>query len=284
MRFSSNGGASWAAQSLGTSNYCEDVFMLNSREGWAAGGYGGSNGFVRHTTDGGAAWLTQSPAGTDHINRVFFLNSRLGWVGAYGGLGQGTTDGGATWGILGSVPRFYFEDLLFTDSLTGWAAAGNASSGGDDGRGFVYKTTNGGISWTQEYRAPWPLGSVSALGMQPGGTLWACGNHNGLLKSAGAQWVEENPSPTVSRPALAATPNPFSGRCEIRLTAPAAGSGRLVISDVAGRAVRELSVRGQRAVWDGTDRDGRPLPGGVYFCRLTMAGSRAQVKLCLNRD
>ena len=284
MRFSSNGGASWTAQSLGTSNYCEDVFMLNSREGWAAGGYGGSSGFVRHTTDGGASWFTQNPATTDHVNRVFFLNDRLGWLGAYGGLVQGTTDGGATWGILGSVPHFYFEDLLFTDSLTGWAAAGNASGGGDDGRGFIYKTTNGGISWTQEYGAPWPKGWVKALGMQPGGTLWACGNHNTLLASAGAQWVEEKPATDARGLSLNVLPNPFSGRCEIRLTASAPGRGRLAISDVSGRLVKTLDVGGQSAVWDGTDRNGRSLPGGVYFCRLTTAGSRVQVKLCLNRD
>jgi photosystem II stability/assembly factor-like uncharacterized protein len=284
MRFSSNGGASWSAQNINTTSYCEDVFLLDSKEGWAAGGYGGGSGFIRHTTDGGQNWETQTPAQADHFNRSFFLDNQRGWIGAYGGLVHGTTDGGITWQILGSVPHFYFEDILFIDSLTGWAAAGNAASNqpDEDGRGFVYKSTNGGITWTQEYGASLPRGFVQDLKMQPGGTLWACGSHAGLLKSAGAQWVEEQLPPEPSRPMLTVTPNPFRERCLIRLAKAPAPGARLAIRDVSGRLVSSFSsllTSHSSLAWDGRDDLGQPVRAGVYFCALEGTTAPVRVKL-----
>ena len=48
----------------------------------------------------------------------------------------------------------------------------------------------------------------------------------------------------------------------------------MVVYDVSGRAVRTLVNGPQTAgmhevIWDGTRDDGRVLPSGIYWCRLS---------------
>jgi len=70
-------------------------------------------------------------------------------------------------------------------------------------------------------------------------------------------------------------PNPFADHTRIDLAAlgPRAPSS-LEIVDAAGRRVFEAAIdasardRGY-VEWDGRDANGRALPGGVYFYRLT---------------
>jgi hypothetical protein len=69
-------------------------------------------------------------------------------------------------------------------------------------------------------------------------------------------------------------PNPVQQTARLRYDVPASGGEvRLEIFDVAGRTVRRLvdgtAIPGeQSAVWDGRDHAGRPVPAGVYLCRM----------------
>lgn len=278
LRFTSNGGASWSAQSPGVSQYLSGVSMVTSREGWIYGGYGGASGFIRHTTDGGQTWNAQTPSPANHFTCGFFLDNMHGWLGTYNNNIHATTDGGATWQVLGQVTHDYHQDLLFTSATTGWIAAGN-STGGGDGRGFVYKTTNGGIGWTQEFVSPWPSGVMNDLALKPDGSKWACGMNATVVRNMESGVTVERPLPDVAAASLTATPNPFYERCLISLAAPQRAGVRLVVRDACGRTVRELAVSGRTATWDGTDAAGRPATPGVYFCRLAGAGLRTEVKL-----
>ncbi len=70
------------------------------------------------------------------------------------------------------------------------------------------------------------------------------------------------PSPATR---LLANPNPFT--TEVRLQVPP-GTRLLRVLNSAGRFIRDIPTRfGQTATWDGTDRNGSPVPPGVYFCR-----------------
>jgi len=73
-------------------------------------------------------------------------------------------------------------------------------------------------------------------------------------------------------------PSPFQDRLVVQLGArrPADASVRLL--DRAGRVVRRLDapVEGQcQVVWDGTDRAGRSVGPGVYFCQVSGGGRTA---------
>ncbi len=68
-------------------------------------------------------------------------------------------------------------------------------------------------------------------------------------------------------------PNPFNPSTSIPFTLSRAGNTRIVIYDVAGRAVRELvsgvwAAGPHVAAWDGRDDAGRSLASGTYFYRL----------------
>lgn len=74
---------------------------------------------------------------------------------------------------------------------------------------------------------------------------------------------------------LAPRPNPSRGPTAFAWTLAEPADTRLVVTDVAGRTVRELA-RGPRAAglatatWDGRDARGERLPAGLYFARLTV--------------
>jgi hypothetical protein len=85
-------------------------------------------------------------------------------------------------------------------------------------------------------------------------------------------------------PALAVYPNPFSTDINISYDLPGVDEVNVGIYDTAGRQVQVLAdsapSRG-KILWDGMDADGRKLPGGVYFCRLKVAGITLSKKIIL---
>jgi hypothetical protein len=72
-------------------------------------------------------------------------------------------------------------------------------------------------------------------------------------------------------------PNPFAPSTTIAFTLAERGAVDLSVYDVCGRLVRTLERGSMSAgtgevVWDGTDRNGRRVGAGVYFCRLRAEG------------
>lgn len=87
-----------------------------------------------------------------------------------------------------------------------------------------------------------------------------------------------------------ASPNPVlaSSGATLRFQIPTEGPVSLEIVDVAGRRVSELIhanlPAGEHAVeWNGRDDSGRPVPGGIYFQKLTTAGSAQTGKITVLR-
>jgi hypothetical protein len=83
-------------------------------------------------------------------------------------------------------------------------------------------------------------------------------------------------------------PNPFHSRTRIPFTLPRDGRVSLALFDASGRRIAtliddEFHFRGgHHASWDGRDSQGRPVPRGVYFSRLSFEGSTLSRKLILN--
>ncbi len=82
---------------------------------------------------------------------------------------------------------------------------------------------------------------------------------------------------------LRTRPNPFSSTVVLIWSAPRSPGRRLEIFDVLGRrvAIHELTSAANAGMWtwDGRDRWGRPVPSGIYLCRLTAAGRSVVTRL-----
>ncbi|MBN2465853.1 T9SS type A sorting domain-containing protein [candidate division WOR-3 bacterium] len=98
--------------------------------------------------------------------------------------------------------------------------------------------------------------------------------------------VEEEPRLPASGFALAVGPNPASAPAVVSFTS--SGPADISIYEADGRPVRSL-VSGamepgvRHATWDLADDRGRPVASGVYFCRLTAAGTTLSRKLVVQR-
>jgi hypothetical protein len=73
---------------------------------------------------------------------------------------------------------------------------------------------------------------------------------------------------------LGAWPNPFQGGTAISFSLPSEGRAHLAVYNVAGQLVRTLAdgvlPAGRQSIsWDGRNNSERPLPGGIYFYRLS---------------
>jgi hypothetical protein len=84
------------------------------------------------------------------------------------------------------------------------------------------------------------------------------------------------------------SPNPFNPVTTIRYSLPVAGEVNLVVLNTAGQRVGVLyrgykSAGDHAAVWNGRDGRGRAVSSGVYFCRMTVAGTTLVNRMLLVR-
>ena len=93
------------------------------------------------------------------------------------------------------------------------------------------------------------------------------------------------PVPTARTPFRLSpnTPNPFRTSTSLVISVPREGHADIRIIDASGRVIRRLDRRiqagPQEIRWDGMDESGRAAPSGVFFCEVTVDGSRQARKL-----
>jgi hypothetical protein len=82
-------------------------------------------------------------------------------------------------------------------------------------------------------------------------------------------------------------PNPGHGRLQLVIDDGGSGPVRADILDLQGRIVRSLgsTILGPRGRldWDGTDRDGKPAPDGLYLARIERGGAVQTARFVLLR-
>ncbi|MEO0095908.1 MAG: YCF48-related protein [candidate division WOR-3 bacterium] len=147
-----DGGATWVQQTTGTGQVFYDVDFLDNQLGFAVG----ANGTFFKTTNGGNVWTPKNANTTATLYAVKFINSQIGYIaglGSTGGVIMKSTDGGDNW-ISQTIPNNNtyraIQDLFFFNADTGYAVAGATPSYGG-AVGLVYKTTNGGQTWVENY-------------------------------------------------------------------------------------------------------------------------------------
>ena len=146
-------GNNWFEQQGGQILYLEDLYFFDDQVGLICGGGSSTGqGKILRTINGGSQWdeialSIYSP----RLLSIYFLNSNLGWTAGTNDLLYRTIDGGVSWDSIayfGGGWQNYHYGVYFIDSLNGnvcgWANFGTGNTSGP-----IYKTSDGGYSWTR---------------------------------------------------------------------------------------------------------------------------------------
>jgi photosystem II stability/assembly factor-like uncharacterized protein len=176
-------GRSWRPQESGTRRELRDVWGIDENRAVAVG----RNGAIIRTEDTGKTWVEGTigglpPGANDYypeLNGVFFRDAQVGWAvgGTVGGRGVvlRTDDGGRMWGQGADVLTGHLTDVYFPEIRNGWITSDS---------GFIYASTDGGLTWRPEYRAPAGIRAVHAIGDQ----VWAVGDGGLIVRRDSGTW------------------------------------------------------------------------------------------------
>ena len=210
---STNGGATWTAQDSGVTADLLGVSFVDAQHGWAVG-HTPATAFlipapvILATTDGGAHWAAQAAAlpAEAELYDVAFADATHGWaVGDLPGDGQdnasvivATTDGGLTW--KRQLTHYPPQVQNVTDAVLTAVACSDArhaiAVGSDDVGCEIFRTTNGGATWTglsTAARASFGYLFLSDIALSGATRAWAVGDATVLETSdGGATWRRQS--------------------------------------------------------------------------------------------
>ena len=163
-----DGGRHWTVQDSGSLNLTS-VDFISAQTGWAVGASS-----LLATTDGGAHWASlPDPC----LRSVHFVSADVGFAVADGtapalgemappsrGKALVTTDGGRTWQPLRTPAAA--QSLCFDNARLGWLGAA----------GKLYRTADGGQSWTLATAgagSPGPGAALMSVQCAGAGDVWA---------------------------------------------------------------------------------------------------------------
>jgi len=167
------------------------------------------------------------------------------------------------------------------DSVKGWMCAYNSATGGSDGKGFIYKTTNSGDSWVQEWEGSIIKSDLFDLKPQGTAALWSVGNHNTILKYELPIGIIQSSNIAKEYLLQQNYPNPFNPVTNIKFEIPESRYSVLKIFNVVGEEVASLINGRLNAGSYEVTFDGSNLPSGVYFYRLTAGEFSEEKKMVL---
>ncbi|MCW8804165.1 MAG: YCF48-related protein [Ignavibacteriaceae bacterium] len=147
----SNGGEDWETQFTNDSLNVINIFFLNEQFGWASAFsnyYEPYGTFLLRTTNGGLDWDSEYLRfGEVIVNSFYFLDSLTGFAVGSPRVFHRTTDGGSNWepvildsSVASGIPPL---NIKFYTHQYGYACGGVR-----DIVGVVWRTTDGGLSWT----------------------------------------------------------------------------------------------------------------------------------------
>ena len=110
---------------------------------------------------GQTGWLPQTSPVSTSLGKVQFMSATEGWITTDDGLILHTTNAGSNWSIQDPEPTDYVQfigtpcvAMSFISATTGWVAGTIGGLSSPSGA-VLYKTTNGGTSWTRQNLSSW---------------------------------------------------------------------------------------------------------------------------------
>lgn len=279
-----NGGMSFDS-TYTVYSYLEDVYFRDSMNGVLCG----DGSLIMKSTDGGVSWNQITiPLFNGELPDFFKLSfiSNTGWIVARGSnnpnLGRlvyKTTNLGASWDTIGRVPYPQGTEaycVFFSGLNTGW-------TGGS--YGHMYKTTNGGLNWSEQLVGG---GYKSSIYFVNDNTGWAVGADTGsgliVYTSSGGQYLSVTQIGTTIPGYFQLYqnyPNPFNNSTAIEFSVPKSDYYKLEIYDLLGRKVRTVFDQFLQPANYKTLFDADNFASGTYFYSLYSANFRVTKKFIL---
>jgi photosystem II stability/assembly factor-like uncharacterized protein len=169
----------WQKMSTNIVKDLNDVFFIDSLEGWVVG----NSGTILHTVDGGIHWEIQQEPTSNFLQGIWFSDESTGWIIGNIGTLLKTNDKGESWSAANFLITEGLNDIMFCNALNGWIV-------GD--LGIIIHTSDGGEKWQYQFAGvEQNLLSVSFSDVNNG---WIAGSYNnGWLshtQNGGIEWVD----------------------------------------------------------------------------------------------
>jgi photosystem II stability/assembly factor-like uncharacterized protein len=280
-----NGGQNWININLNSGLYLNYVDFIDLNNGFVVAS---ENQRLLVTSNSGINWqVKNSPAFT----KVQFLNSNtgFGFVNLFQSIVYKSTDNGNSWQNIFQMDSIHIFDLNFINEHTGWLTGAKLF----DNMVFfrkVFKTTNSGINWIEQYSGFIQTDSSSCLGV-----IQMLDSNNGYISTGYCEVVGGSPimkgriykttngggAPIGIEPVYSNIPenyllhqnypNPFNPVTKISFEIPVIGSNvstSLTISDITGRVIsvlvdEQLQPGKYEIEWNASSYS-----SGVYFYTL----------------
>jgi photosystem II stability/assembly factor-like uncharacterized protein len=254
---------------------------------------------VLKTIDGGQTWVNKT-VGVQGFEcgewgwKIQWLDAMHGFVSLENFTAAAiltTVDGGETWvrrpvaDATGKPINLDLEGVGFITPDSGWAGGW-----GDNFEGLKNSfTMDGGRTWVAEDNTPsnpasdprTRINRYRFLGSPP--TLGYCSGHTVYKRGTKAQAVALASGPRRAHPAgLSLSHRSFATARSVEISYTLDTDADSVFVGIWNHFafhVRTLVAGGAQSagrhstVWDGTDKNGNPLPGGTFICRISVNGA-----------
>ena len=136
-----DGGANWTK--LTSISFGGPVYFRNANTGYQAAM---SSGLLYKTTNGGTSFTPLITGYPSSFRSIYFTGDNTGYLVTTNAKILKTTNAGTNWQQIDSTVDAFYADIFFSDSLTAYVSGYKNSPAG----ALVKKTTNGGISWSEQ--------------------------------------------------------------------------------------------------------------------------------------
>lgn len=283
---STNGGVHWGViYPLGSVS--PGVCSIESYSGFAAvSNMIGNTSYhsVYRTTNGGSQWnmfyQVTTSSGAGKTGDLMFVNADTGYYSLRtGNVNYICCYNGISWSQK-QVSSFQ-NSLYFSNSRSGWSAGEN---------GTIYKTTNAGINWLQNY-TPNNV-NLNAIQFVNDQTGWAAGEGGLIMKTttSGITFVSAISTTIPEVYSLSQNyPNPFNPVTRVKFQIPflkgvMEGQGvltRLTVYDALGKVAAVLIHQHLQPGTYETDWDASAFPSGVYYYSMESENFKQTRKMVL---